>query len=113
MMTGAGPNQRPDLDGPPSHFAPTKIYDPGSSCQVKVFSASRVLSATDGISRLFLQISVHRGNPESLNQRGYRCSETVLLIVCLRSQFGQCQLRMVVSQLPGLTIDGSDPILQV
>ena len=93
-----------------------------------------MLSATDGISRLFLQISVYRGYyPSSLDLRGHRRGETVPLIVCTKSPFDwrvsssletarkkrhgntgcQCQLRMVVSQLPGPTIDGSDQILQV
>ena len=49
--------------------------------QIDVFFASRVLGVTDGISRLFLQISVHRGLPESLNLRGHCCGETVPLIV--------------------------------
>ena len=94
-----------------------------------------MLSVADGISRLFLQISVHRGYPESLDLRGRRRSENVPLIVCTKSPFDwrvsssletivvrrtrhgntgcQCQLRMVVSQLPGPTFDGSDQILQV
>ena len=64
-----------------SHFAPTKIHHPSSRFQIDVFFASRVLGATDGISRLFLEISVHRGHPESLNLRGHRRGETVPFIV--------------------------------
>ena len=84
-MTRAGPSQSLDLDGAP--IAPRvtlprrKIHDPSSRFQIDVFLTSRVLGATDGISRLFLQISVHRGHPESLNLRGHRRGETVPLIV--------------------------------
>ena len=54
-------------------------------CQIEVFLASRVLNTTDGIFCLFLQISVHRGHPESLNFRGHRSYDTVPLIVCSQS----------------------------
>ena len=94
-----------------------------------------MLSTAAGIFCLFLQISVHRGYPKSLNLRGHRSSEPVLLIVCLKSPLDwrvsssletivvrrtrqgntgcQCQLRMVVSQLPGQTFDDSDQVLQI
>ena len=62
-------------------LCPAKVHDPGSRFQSDVFFASRVLGATDGIFRLFLQISVHRGHPENLNLRGHRRGETVPLFV--------------------------------
>ena len=45
------------------------------------------LSTTDGIFCLFLQISVHRGNPESLNLTGHRSSETVSSLSAPKAQW--------------------------
>ena len=59
-----------------SHFAPTKVHDPGSRFQIDVFLASRVLGRECWhLFACFLQISVHRGHPASLNLRGYRRRE--------------------------------------
>ena len=109
MLTRAGPSQRLDLDGAPIALR-VRLPDDG----IDVFFASRVLSATDGIFRLFLQTTVHRGHPESLDLRGHRISETVFLILCSKSPGyssletivvrrtrrrntgSQCQLRFVV-----------------
>ena len=129
-MTRAGPSQRPGLDGAP--IAP-RVTLPRRKHITQVPGARSKFSLR--ISCLFLQISVHRGYRESLNLRGQRSSETVLLIVCPKSPLDwrlsssletiavrrtrqgntgcQCQLRMVVSQLSGQTFDDSDQILQV
>ena len=113
-----------------SHFAKTTIHHPGSRCQIELFLASRVLGTADGIFCMFLQIYVYRGYPEKLSPRGHRSGETVLLIVCTKSPLDrrvsssletivvrrtrqrntgcQCQLRMVVGQLPGQTFADSN-----
>ena len=118
------------------HFATTKLHDPSSKCQIKVFFASRVLSATDGISRLLLQISVFIADlrkvsisegivvvkpcPHCLLQKPFldwrvACSLEAIVVrrTRQRNTGSQCQLRMVVSQLSGPTIDDSDQILPV
>ena len=81
------------------------------------------------ISRLFMQVSIHRRYPESLNLGRHCRRETVLLIVysersldrrvsssveaVIVRRTSQCQLRMIFSQLPDQTFDDSDQILQV
>ena len=82
-----------------SHFATAKMHHPVSRCQIEVFLASRVLSTTDCIFCWYLQISVHRGYPESLNLGGHRSCETIVVKRTRQRNTGcQCQLRRMVVQ---------------